>query len=102
MSAPSCSASQRRPSQVLRRVLLALLARVFDLGRMADVRERQLGTGVGEQVAEDERVLVVRRVVVGDDRVRRHVPSVESCPSVLERQRVGFAQTFAAPFHNDQ
>ena len=48
------------------------LGGVVGLGAVADVCERHTGTGVAEDAAERERVVVVVGAVVGDDDVGLH------------------------------
>ncbi len=55
-------------------VLLELLAIALDLRRVAHVRERQRGSGLGQYAREHQGVVVVERVVVGNDCCRGHVP----------------------------
>jgi hypothetical protein len=61
-------------------VLLKLFARALGLERVANVRERQLDTGVGEHAREHQRVVIVGRVVVGDDSCWGHGASIPTRP----------------------
>ena len=51
---------------------LEFFARALRLGGVTHVRERELCAGLAEDASEHQRVVVVRGVVVGDDRVWCH------------------------------
>ncbi len=53
--------------ELLRLVLGDRLAGAVDLGAVADVGERHLGAGAGEQSTESDRVVLVGGAVVGND-----------------------------------
>src|ERR1700733_13642161 len=59
----------------LRLALLELLARVIALDAVAHVGQGQRSAGGGQEATEHQRVVIARRVVVGDDRPRWHEPS---------------------------
>jgi hypothetical protein len=61
--------------QALGLLLGGALAGGVGLGGVTHVGELELGAGVSEQAAEDERVLVVRCPVVGDDHLGSHCGS---------------------------